>query len=313
MAPFRRVGSGGAIALHDLGGGGTPALLVHAAGFLGEVMRPLALALGDGLSCFAPDLRGHGCSEAPSDGDFSWDGLARDVTTAADAVARMTDDSSGADRAVTDRACGTTSAARSSSKGASPPSLLGFGHSVGGTALLLAEAAHPGTFAALYLYEPVLLLPSQRRDVDAESPLAQAARRRRETFASRAEAAARYAERPPLSQLHRDVLAAYVAHGLEDLADGTVRLACRPQNEALVFAYGFACDALDRIGKVACPVTLACGTESAYPGMAGLHEAVRLLSDTRLVELAGLGHLGPLESPRDVARSVREAFGTARE
>ena len=36
---------------------------------------------------------------------------------------------------------------------------LGCGHSLGGCALLLAEAKRPGSFRALYVYEPVVAPP----------------------------------------------------------------------------------------------------------------------------------------------------------
>jgi len=49
--------------------------------------------------------------------------------------------------------------------------------------------------------------------------LARGARLRREIFASRQEAHANYASKPPLNVLDPEVLAAYVEFGFEDLAD----------------------------------------------------------------------------------------------
>ena len=58
----------------------------------------------------------------------------------------------------------------------------GFGHSSGGTAVLMAEQARPGTFAALYCYEPVLVAADPPLGPDRGSWLAEQARRRRATF-----------------------------------------------------------------------------------------------------------------------------------
>ena len=55
---------------------------------------------------------------------------------------------------------------------------------MGGTALLMAEIRRPGTFAALWLYEPIV---SPGRDVDGPrvNLMAEAARRRRPWFPDR--------------------------------------------------------------------------------------------------------------------------------
>ncbi|MCU1492313.1 MAG: putative hydrolase or acyltransferase of alpha/beta superfamily, partial [Acidimicrobiaceae bacterium] len=184
----------------------------------------------------------------------------------------------------------------------------GVGHSLGGTALLLAEAMRPGTFAAIYCYEPILLAAADRRPLGSPNPMSEAARRRRASFSSRAEVLERYRSRPPLSSLHPDVLARYVEHGFEDVPDGTVLLRCRPESEALVFESGFASDALDHLDGVLCPVTLATGADSGDLARSGVSHVLERLANGRAVELGGLGHLGPMESPSAVAGSVLAAF-----
>ena len=74
------------IALYDFGGSGDDLLLVHATGCGAGVLLPLARALGDRFRCLALDLRGHGRSGRPVDGDFAWSGFATDVLTAVDGV-----------------------------------------------------------------------------------------------------------------------------------------------------------------------------------------------------------------------------------
>jgi len=273
------------IGIHELGGGGPPALLVHATGFHGLVLGPLARGLGARFSSLAPDLRGHGCSGAPDRGEYGWDGFALDVLAAAWV-------------AMPPARAGDTSTLP----------LVGVGHSLGGTALLLAEAARPGTFAALYCYEPILFRPEQRRSTEVPNAISERARRRRPRFESRAAALERYGSKPPLDGLDPDVLAAYVEHGLLDTTDGAVELALRPEDEALVFAFGFAIDALERLGAVRCPVVLARGGASTDVGRAALEHAASRLANPSIVELPDLGHLGPLEHPATVASSVLATF-----
>ena len=136
------------LAVYDFGGDGDDLLLVHATGFCAGVLLPLARALADRFRCHALDLRGHGRSGRPADGDFAWSGFATDVLTVVDRL--------GLDEPV------------------------GFGHSCGGASLLLAEQARPGTFRSLYLFEPVVV-PDQDRPLRArgESARPRGARRRR--------------------------------------------------------------------------------------------------------------------------------------
>jgi len=272
---------GVALVVHELGGSGRIALLAHATGFHGTVFLPLAHHLEHRFRAVAPDLRGHGHSGAPADLDFDWSGFGLDVLAIVDAVA-------------------------AGSAGDGRP--VGIGHSLGGTALLLAEAARPGTFAALFCYEPILVSSEHRQPRGASHPFDDAARRRRDNFASREEARARYAGRPPLDTLDPEVLDHYVIDGFRDLTDGTVQLRCEPENEGRVFDAGVASDALDHLAGITCPVTLGRGNRSTGLSAEGVELAQARLSDARLVTIDGVGHFGPLEDPVAVAASVLDAL-----
>ena len=178
------------LAVYDFGGTGPDLLLVHATGFCAGVLLPLAGALSDRFHCHAVDLRGHGRSGRRADGDFAWSGFATDVLTVVDRL--------GLDRP------------------------LGFGHSCGGASLLLAEQARPGTFAGLYLFEPVVLPDRTAPFPVEENPLSRGARRRRETFPSADEAFVNFSSKPPFDDLDPDVLRRYVEDGFEVVpaADG---------------------------------------------------------------------------------------------
>ncbi len=104
---------------------------------------------------------------------------------------------------------------------------------MGGAALLMAEERRPGTFDALFLFEPIVF-PDDFAPT-APSFMADLARARRSTFPSRDDALARYASRPPLNTMRAEVLKAYVDDGFVDLPDGSVRLACDAEDEARTF------------------------------------------------------------------------------
>jgi len=264
------------IVVHDLGGRGEPALLAHATGFHGLVWEPLARHLAASLRCTAFDGRGHGNSGVPPREDFDWSGFGRDVLAVVE--------------------------------GLDLGRPFGVGHSSGSTALLLAEQARPGLFRAIYCFEPVIVPADPPLGRDTESWLAAGARRRREAFASRDEALSSYGSKLPLSGLDPAVLSAYVQHGFEDLDDGTVRLKCRREAEALINEMATAHDCFAQLSQARCPVTLAYGaaSEAFNPALVG---ALRDALPTATTEvMAGLGHLGPLEDPRAVAASVLAAF-----
>ncbi|HLN06183.1 MAG TPA: alpha/beta hydrolase [Acidimicrobiales bacterium] len=281
MPPIRATTPDGVdLALHDLGGVGPSALLVHATGFHGRVFGPLARSLGDRLHCIAPDLRGQGESGVPGNLDFDWVGFGTDVLTAVDAL--------GLERPV------------------------GVGHSCGGAALLLAEEARPGTFSALYCFEPVVIGSDEPPSPDPSIHLARAARQRREVFPSRREAYDNYASKPPLDVLDREALCTYVEFGFEDLPDGTVRLRCRGANEARIYEMSVRHPAFSKLGAVSCPVTLACGGETDSFGPAALEPLAERLPNGHLEVIPELGHFGPLEQPAAVAASVIRAFDPPR-
>lgn len=261
------------LAVHELGGSGRPVLLCHATGFHGAVWEPLAAALGDGFERWAVDFRAHGASVVREGSDLLWDRFGEDVLAVVDDL------------------------------DVPPGELLGVGHSMGGAALLLAEAMRPGTFAGLWVYEPITPPPGGLGPVDRPNPLAEGALRRRTTFPSRAEAVANFASKPPFSVLRADVLHAYVRHGFVDGEDGSIHLACRPADESQIYRGGGSHDAFSRLPEVACPVVVACGT--LEPGPATFAPAVAgALPAGHLEDFAPLGHFGPLEAPAPCAASV---------
>lgn len=267
------------IAAFDLGGDGPPLLLAHATGFHAMTWQPLAVALADRFHCYAFDERGHGDSgKAPGD-DYRWEGFALDALAAVDGF------------------------------GLERP--LALGHSCGGALLLLAEQQRPGTFAALACFEPIVFPLDEPAPPNPDSPLAVGARRRREVFDSKDAAYERYASGPPFAALDPAALRAYVDHGFEELADGTVRLKCRGEDEARVYTMGSAHGAYQRLGEVACPVHLMCGSDTDAIGPDTLRAQAARLPQATVEVFDGLGHFGPLEDPARVGASVATALAAA--
>jgi pimeloyl-ACP methyl ester carboxylesterase len=260
--------------VHDLGGDGPPLLLAHATGFHGHVWDPLAAHL-DGYHRWALDMRAHGDSTEPVGRALEWAGFADDLLAVIDALGLVRP--------------------------------FGVGHSKGGAALLLAEQARPGTFRALYLYEPVVMPTEMVTEPRPDNPLATGARRRRDTFASLDEAYANYSSKPPFNGLDPAALRAYVDHGFASNPDGTVSLKCRPEMEASVYTHGSAHHAFDHLAEVQCPVTIAVGVEDSFPAAFG-RQIADTLPSARVASFPDLGHFGPLEAPALIAASILEAF-----
>ena len=260
--------------VHDLGGHGPDVLLTHGTGLHGMIWAPLVRHL-PGFHLWAFDSRAHGDSTPPVDRPLDWDGFAEDVLAVVDAL--------GLDRP------------------------FGAGHSKGATALLRAEQLRPGTFRALCCYEPVVVPVTTPLSTTGPNPMADAALRRRASFADHDEALRNYGAKEPLSRLHPDSLEAYVRHGLGVEADGSVTLKCRPEHEAEVFRLGGRSPAYAHLGEVRCPVTLAVG-DQALPPASFVPAIAAALPDARVVSSPELSHFGPFEDPAGFARTVAAAF-----
>lgn len=264
------------MATYDLGGHGPPLLMAHATGFCAAVLGPLAAALADRFHCWAYDARGHGDSRVPEVEDWSWARSGGDVLAVVDGL--------GLDGAVA------------------------FGHSGGGAAVLDAEAERPGTFRSLWCYEPILWPEVTEEVRTSRRPLVEGTQRRRATFASREEAYANFASKPPLASLRPDVLRAYVECGFADVTNDAgeagVRLKCPPEVESAVYLHGLLHDGFGRLRLVRCPVTVGRGGRSQALEAGVVEAQVAALPDGRAASFPDLGHFGPMEDPGAVAAAL---------
>jgi pimeloyl-ACP methyl ester carboxylesterase len=282
---------GVAVAVHELAGDAGPdhpvVLIGHATGFHGHAYLPMATALArcaPRFHTFALDFRGHGETPLAPGWDVEWNGYGDDALAAAGAVA------------------GTPGA---------EPGLIGFGHSMGGTALLLAAHRQPALFARLVLFEPIVP-PIEAVNANPTShpisPLVAAARRRRTLFPSLEAALANYAAKPPLSTLDPAALDAYVRYGFYPDVDGAgVRLKCEPELEARTFEEGATQRTWELLPEIAVPVVVVSGRVEEQGPSRFAEPMADALPDGRYVELTELDHFGPMTQPGLIADLVARA------
>jgi pimeloyl-ACP methyl ester carboxylesterase len=270
------------IAALDWGGDGEPLLLLHPTGFCGGLFHPLALRLRDRYRPFAIDARAHGRTDTPTTLDaFSFERIAADVLTLLDHL--------GVERCVA------------------------LGESLGGGVGLLVDATRPGAIRHLMLCEAIAFDPAALGGRmpgppgNGDNYMATIARKRRPVWPDRATVRASYASRPPLDALEADALDAYVRWGFLDRSDGTVELACAPEDEATLFemaAHEHSAPAAWRhLADLSCPVTVLYGDESNLPGP--WFEAQAERAGAPLVVVEG-GHLFVQEDTARAEALVRE-------
>ncbi|HEX5631345.1 MAG TPA: alpha/beta hydrolase [Acidimicrobiia bacterium] len=255
----------------ELSGRGVAVLLAHANGFCKEMWRPVTEEV-DGIVALAIDQRGHGGSAIGSP-PYDWWDLGRDALTWSETMAAPR---------------------------------IGVGHSSGGAALVKSELLRPGTWSHLVLVEPIVFPgPFQRAETH---PLVEGALRRRPGFGTREETRAAYAGRGPFRRWTDAALDLYVEHGFRDDADGRRVLVCSPEVEAEFYRMATAHGAWDRLGEVACPVTLIVGEDSdSHPVEFATIQAARF-QQARLVVVPDAGHFVPMEKPGVVADAIRQAL-----
>jgi pimeloyl-ACP methyl ester carboxylesterase len=180
-------------------------VFLHANGFNALTYRTVLEPLGADLRVLALDQRGHGLTTLPTEtaGRRDWLDLRDDLVAVLSSL-------------------GVRDAVLS-------------GHSMGGTVSILAAASHPSLARALVLFDPVVIIGARPTDV-AQSPMVEAARRRRADFASRSEAYRSYRGRGAFRTWPDAILSDYLTDGLRDLGDGRSTLACSPEWEASGFA-----------------------------------------------------------------------------
>ena len=279
--PLIRVPSsdGVSLAVHDLAGDASlPGLLIsHATGFHAHCYLPIAEILADRYHSIGPDYRGHGDTAVDPAWEPDW--------------ARFGDDAIAVAHTLADRG-----------------PITGFGHSMGGAALLMAAHREPSLFDRLVLFEPVAHPappPSLDGDEVEPPPIARGALRRRRTFASFDAAYDNYRAKPPMSLMTPSALRNYVDHGFRETVDEhgepVVTLRCVPEVEAGVFVAAGDNGVFDLLPDVETPCTVIAGRVEAAEPSSFTRAIAERLPHAEYVQLDHQTHFGPFSHPDEIA------------
>lgn len=185
---------------------------LHGNGFCGGVYWPFLERFLPQYGLYCSDIEGHGASEAPA----RFSGVPALLERARAVIAAQALDQG---------------------------PLVGIGHSFGGALTLRLAADHPQLFRAIVLLDPIVMPPPMWLGVRLASvlnrhPMAKAARRRRECWASRAEAFSRLNGRGIYAGWTEEAMQCFVEHALVETGQGEeVRLACPRELEATIFEH----------------------------------------------------------------------------
>jgi pimeloyl-ACP methyl ester carboxylesterase len=254
-------------------------VFVHANGFNARAYRTILAPLAADLRILAVDQRGHGATTLATDRPrTSWLDLKDDLLAFLDAM--------------------------------QIERVALAGHSMGGTASLLAAAEAPARVRALALLDPVIRSPGLTSPVSREameaSPMIAGARRRRRGFPSRAAAVVGYHGRGAFRTWTDAQLADYVAAGFRDLPDGTVELACTPEWEVSNYLNQDH-DSWGAFARSVCPIHIL-RAELDSPGRIDGHtDELTATGRIRIDTVPGTTHFLPMERPDLVREAIWEA------
>ncbi len=198
--------------------------------------------------------------------------------------------------------------------------VVGVGHSMGGVATLLASANHPGLFRTVVALDPVLITGTRLLMLQALTllrmrsriPPASLARRRRESWGSREEAAASYRKKALFQRFDPECFQDYITHGLTEVSGEGFRLTIPTAWEARIFETSPRAT-WSRLRSVEEPTLVIRGGDSDTLTPAALERVRRTLPGVRTEELPGTTHLFPLEQPEACARRILAFLDTVDE
>ena len=275
----------------EWGRGEPTTLLLHANGFCAATWDEVAGVLAERGRVVALDARGHGASSAPAAPEaYDWQNLVADVYQVAAALLAE----SGVHRVA-----------------------LCAGSSLGGVIGAALAGEHPELFGRVVMLDPPLVPNAEtRRQLQLPAPggalgIAEQARRRRDRWASRAEAAASWRGKPTFARWSQRAFERYVECGLRDCDDGSVVLCCRPDVEAAIFEKTDTIDLFERAGRIDVPVHIVRAGGGYFP--LGLYEALAAKMRRARVSVMDGGHLLPMEAPLEVAHLLERERDAARE
>jgi len=267
------------IVVHDLGGSGQPLLMAHAGSLCGRVWAPIAEHLQNNFRCFAVDLRAHGMSVAQDYISLNWRDIASDLPIVVSDIRKILDL-------------------------AKDEPILGVGHSLGGTCLLLAELMAPRTFSNAWMFEPILFTSNPIDTLERTQQMVAATKKRKTHFESRDVAAARFLSKPPFDVFTKECMKEFVNYGLKDSQNG-VELSCKPDHEAQIYVNANSGIA-EETSKVKIPTRVVFGQDDG-DRVPALKNAL-LQTEIDIADYSDLTHFGPQSHPELIANDIKNWF-----
>jgi pimeloyl-ACP methyl ester carboxylesterase len=275
---------GVSVAVHELAGTADlpPLLISHATGFHAHCYAPIATTLGDRFRVFALDYHGHGETAPVPNWTVDWSHFGDDAEAVAAEIAPDGD-------------------------------LVGFGHSMGGAALLMAAHRRPELFSRLVLFEPIAHLPVPSKLSQEEMrqvPIIAGALRRRRRFPSFENAYENYRSKPPMSLMDDEVLRNYVDYGFHSIVDEddqpAVELRCTPEIEAGIFMGGRDNGVWPLLAEIITPAVVIGGRVEEMQPSSGTEAIADELPNGNYVLLEHQTHFGPFSHPDEIAALIEQ-------
>jgi len=251
----------------------------HATGFHGRLYRPLLDDIQAECNVLAWDMRGHGFSANAAEASTfrGWETYYQDLTTLLDHL--------------------------------DTPIWLA-GHSIGGTASIMAAARRPEKVLGLILAEPVIMDRKQGLEMwlakrlrrSQRLALAAGAARRRAVFESHEAAVNHYRGRGIFKTWPDTWLEAYVRFAFMDHGDH-IRLACSPEWESTTFAQTEH-NPWPGIRKLRCPVVALSGDRGSTFSLAARERLQTLLPSADVKVIEDTTHFLPMEKSDTVRAAI---------
>jgi len=188
---------------------------------------------------------------------------------------------------------------------------IGVGHSLGAVATMKAAYQHPHLFSKLVLIEPVFFEPQLLKLLAAnpavleDSPMAQGARKRRDTWPDRQTAFDHYRAKSVFKRWLDEALWDYVNEGFVQTESGELTLAFPRKWEAKIYA-SLPLHVWEEIPQVPQPTLAIRAAESDALTEEAWRHWQALQPQASFVEIPGAGHMVPMERPMEVAEVVKE-------
>lgn len=194
--------------------------------------------------------------------------------------------------------------------------VIGFGHSFGGVATILAALQKPEQFKAIVLLDPTILAPQIFQMIEfavannqhSQIPVVAGAQRRRTEYASVEEAFEHLRPKKLFHDWSDEALQLYVEHGTKPTNNGTRTLTWSAKWEAYYFGTGLTTiwDILPELANLDVPMLFLAGGDSDTFTPESASKVTDLVPNATHKAIEGYGHLFPQAAPDTAANIIHQ-------